>query len=137
MAIIRIIGLMLAWICFFLGFVGIFVPVLPTTPLVLLVAFLFAEYSPRCHRWICSTMVYQNYVAAFKQAGGIPLPTKIRILTVSFTVMGISAIIVQRPIVWAVLGGVAIFLLYLMLIRIPTIRQEKVEWVRLAKREDS
>ena len=130
MAIIRIICLALAWICFFLGFVGIFVPVLPTTPLVLLATFLFAKYSPKCHRWICSTMVYQ-------QAGGIPLPTKIRILAVSFTVMGISAIIVQYPIVWAILGGVASFLLYLMLIRIPTIQQEKVEWVRLAKREDS
>ena len=120
-----------AWASFAAGCIGIFVPVLPTTPFLLLAAFLFARSSPRTHAWLCSTTVYRRYVAAFKQAGGIPLSTKIRIVGVSYAMMGVSALVVQKPLVWAVLGCVAVFLLYLMAVRIPTIEQKRVDRVRV------
>ena len=124
-----------AWIACTLGCVGVFVPVLPTTPLLLLATFLFAKSSPRCHAWIVSTKVYKTYVEAFKQAGGIPASTKVRILTVSFLVMGASALIVQKPVVWVILGCVALFLIYLMFVRIPTISIEQVQAARQAEEE--
>lgn len=117
----RLLMLAGAWIACIMGCIGVFVPVLPTTPLLLLATFLFAKSSPRCHAWICSTRVYQTYVEAFKQAGGIPAATKARILAVSFALLGASAYFVQRPAVWVVLGCVAVFLLYLMIVRIPTV----------------
>lgn len=83
-----------AWVCFAVGCVGVFVPVLPTTPLLLLATFLFARSSDRCHRWICSTKVYRNYVAAFKQAGGMTLASKTRMLAVSYAVLAVSAVAV-------------------------------------------
>ncbi len=119
-----------AWASFVAGCIGVFVPVLPTTPLLLLAALLFARSSPRTHAWLCSTRVYRRYVAAFKQAGGIPLPTKIRIVGVSCAMMGVSALVVQKPLVWAILGCVAVFLLYLMAARIPTIEQKRVDRAR-------
>ena len=128
--IARILMLACAWIACILGCVGVFIPVLPTTPLLLLATFLFAKSSPRCHAWIMQTKVYRTYVAAFKEAGGIPLGTKLRILTVSFAVMGLSAWFVQKPVVWAVLAAVSAFLLYLMFVRIPTISTEHVQLIR-------
>ncbi len=125
-----------AWTACILGCVGVFVPVLPTTPLILLATFLFAKSSPRCHAWIVSTKVYRTYVAAFKEAGGIPAATKVRILTVSFVLMGASALIVQKPLVWIILGCVALFLIYLMCVRIPTISLENVRAARDAKEAD-
>ena len=122
-----------AWTACVLGCVGVFIPVLPTTPLLLLATFLFAKSSPRCHAWIVSTKVYRTYVEAFKQAGGIPASTKVRILTVSFVIMGASALIVQKPVVWAVLGCVALFLVYLMFVRIPTISLDQVQAARQAE----
>ena len=110
-----------AWIACILGFVGVVVPVLPTTPLILLATFLFAKSSPRCYAWIRATKVYRAYVAPFKEQGGITFKKKLHILGVSYTVMGISAFLVQKPIMWGVLGTMALFLLWLMCRHIPTI----------------
>ncbi len=129
----RYILLACAWLSFALGCVGIVIPVLPTTPFMLLAAFLFAKSSPRLYAWICSTKVYKSYVGAFKKAGGIPLSTKFRILGVSYLIMGISAFFVQRVVVWVILGCVAVFLLWLMLVRIPTVKPERVQSMREAE----
>lgn len=115
-----------AWIACGLGCIGIFIPVLPTTPFLLLATFLFAKSSPRLHAWIQSTKVYRVYVVPFKEGGGIDRGTKFRILLISYAVMGLSAYFVQRWYVWLVLACVAVFLLYLMLIRIPTISKKEV-----------
>lgn len=112
-------------ICFALGFIGMFVPVLPTTPLVLLAAFLFSRSSERLSSWIATTPIYRAYVEPFKQSGGISLPRKMRILAISYSVMGLSAFLVQKPVVWVVLAAVAIFLAVLMLAVIPTISKDK------------
>lgn len=118
--------LICGWALLIIGCIGIFVPVLPTTPLLLAATFLFANSSPRLHAWIQSTRVYRSYVVPFKDAGGIDRGTKFRIVFLSYAVMGLSAYFVQRWYVWLVLGAVAIFLLYLMFIRIPTISKQEV-----------
>ena len=107
-----------------LGLIGIVVPVLPTTPLLLLAAFLFSRSSERLNAWLMQTKAYRLYVVPFKESGGIPLGRKLGILGISYGVMAISAILVRRWYVWAILGAVAVFLLWLMLVRIPTISRE-------------
>jgi uncharacterized membrane protein YbaN (DUF454 family) len=49
---LRAIFLIIGWIAFALGFVGIFLPLLPTTPFMLLAAFCFSKGSPKVHRWL-------------------------------------------------------------------------------------
>jgi len=119
--VLRIVLLAFAWLCFALGIVGVFVPVLPTTPLVLLATFICAHCSPRCHRIITSSKVYRRYVQPFKEAGGMTWKAKARMLAISYAVLLISAVLVQRPLVWIILTAVAVFLLYLVCVRIPTV----------------
>ena len=74
--IVRYLMLAGAWTACIIGCIGVFVPVLPTTPLLLLATFLFAKSSPRCHAWIISTGCTAPTSPAFKEAGGIPLGTE-------------------------------------------------------------
>lgn len=130
--------LMLAagWLSLALGCIGVFVPVLPTTPLVLLAAFLFARSSERIHRWLCRTKVYRAYVAPFKRDGGITRTKKVRVLAVSFAMLAISAFLVQKPAVWIVLSCAAAFLLWLVLVRIPTVTDDCSSSCALAENDE-
>ena len=133
--IVRCLLLACAWISCALGFVGIVIPVLPTTPFLLLAAFLFAKSSPRCHAWIVSTKVYKNYVEAFKESGGMPVSQKVKVLAISLPIMGVSAFVAQKVPVWVILGCAATFLLYLVLIRIPTLPADQASARRMAAQE--
>lgn len=124
-AVKRIFFLVIAWISLALGCIGVFVPLLPTTPLVLLATFLFAKSSPRLHAWICKTRVYGAYVKPFKERGGITLARKLQMLGLSYAVMGVSAFFMRNVIAWAVLGVMALFLAWLVAVRIPTISNEE------------
>ena len=121
----RIACVAIASIAAALGFIGVFIPVLPTTPLLLLAAFLFSRSSERLDAWLRSTPVYKKYVEPFKGNGGIEFKRKVYIVTISFVIMGISGVLVQRWYVWLVLAAVGAWLLYLMFVRIPTLGKEK------------
>lgn len=126
---VRTVLAFLGLICAALGIIGIFVPVLPTTPLLLLAAFLFARSSQRLNNWLASTKAYQNYVLPFRENRGIERIVKIRILVVSYAVMLASAFFVRNVetwnvVVWAILGCVAVFLFYLVVLRLPTLKPE-------------
>ena len=43
-----------AWLSFGLGVFGAFVPIIPTTPFMILAAFLFSKSSPKFHAWMLS-----------------------------------------------------------------------------------
>ena len=58
------------------GLVGVVLPVLPTTPFVILAAFAFSNGSPRLRHWLVSHSVFGPLIAEWEAHGAIPRPVK-------------------------------------------------------------
>lgn len=122
---IRIIFALLGFVFFALGMTGMLLPVLPTTPFLLLSGFFFARSSSRLNGWLRSTKAWRAYVQPFIEKQSISASTKARILIISFIAMSISAYAVKdiegiNFVVWMILELVMLWLFYLMFVRIPT-----------------
>ena len=63
-----------------LGLLGVALPILPTTPFVIVSVFCFAKGSKRLHQWLLSTKLYQNHVKRFNETRSMTLKSKIVIL---------------------------------------------------------
>jgi uncharacterized membrane protein YbaN (DUF454 family) len=74
------------------GAVGIVVPILPTTPLVLLAAACFSTGSPRLRAWLEITPYFGHYIRNYKDKVGVPLRVKAVSLTFLWSVLAISAV---------------------------------------------
>ena len=67
----------------FLGFgiIGIFLPVLPTTPFLLLAAACYARSSKRFYDWLMNNKWFGTYIKNYREGRGVPL--KFKIFTIS------------------------------------------------------
>ena len=76
----QILWLLAAFFTLALGAVGVLLPVLPTTPFLLLSSFCFARGSERFHRWFLNTKLYRNHPDSFVRDRAMTLKTKFCIL---------------------------------------------------------
>lgn len=120
----RVLFFCLAFLSLGLGTVGIFVPVLPTTPLVMLSAFLFGKSSQRFHNWITGTRIYEKYAKDFVENRTMTLGRKIFIVSLA-SVMLLFPLIMLAPIWKIVIVGVYLFLYYYFIFQIKTAPREK------------
>ncbi|MDE3269471.1 MAG: YbaN family protein [Pseudomonadota bacterium] len=69
--------LLLGWLSLLLACVGVVLPLLPTTPFVLLASFFFARGSPRLNRWLRQHPLFRSLLADWEQRGAINKKAKI------------------------------------------------------------
>lgn len=98
-----------------LGGIGVFLPILPTTPFVLLAAFAFTRGSPTLRAWLATHTIFGPVIADWEASGAIAMRYKLfacTLMAVAFIaslMAGFSALILT--IQGLCLGGAAIYIL--------------------------
>ena len=77
---IKLLWLMIGIVSMVLGAIGVVLPVLPTTPFLLLASFCFAKGSDRFHMWFIGTRLYKKHLESFVTSRSMTLKTKLCIL---------------------------------------------------------
>ena len=77
---LRILWLILGFAAIGIGAVGVALPVLPTTPFLLLASFCLAKGSEKFHTWFTGTKLYKNHLDEFVQNRSMTLKTKFSLL---------------------------------------------------------
>jgi len=117
---VRPLLLVCGFVALLVGAVGIVVPLLPTTPFVLLAAACFLRSSPRVHRLLLAHPVLGSPLRDFLGGRGLPRRTKAVAVALLWTSVLASALLVVRGVApRALLVGVAAAVT-LYLLRLPS-----------------
>lgn len=115
----KLLFITLGFVSLGLGILGIFLPLLPTTPFLLLSAYLFARSSQRWYQWLLNHHVFGAFIRSYREDKAIPLKMKIVALILLWSTMCFSIFWVVNDKPWLQLMlaciaiGVSIFLLRL------------------------
>ena len=84
-------------LCVALGVIGIFLPLLPTTPFMLLAAACFARSSRRFHGWLLANRTFGPLIREWEQHRSIPRRTKLTAIVLMSLVLAVSIVFFVRP----------------------------------------
>jgi len=110
----RIILLIIGFLSLALGGLGVLLPLLPTTPFVIVAAIAFANSSDRLHQWLLDHNIFGPLIANWRRHGAISRFAKVAsvasmaaILVISILLAAPAAVIVAQALV---LGACALFI---------------------------
>jgi len=107
-----------------LGIIGIFVPILPTTPFLLLAAACYMRSSERFYQWLVNNRIFGAYVRNYIEGKGMPVKIKMFTilllwLTIALTIVfGVQNIVIKIVLICIAVGVTA---------HIALIRKRKVK----------
>lgn len=117
---LRMLVLMVGWLSVVLGVIGIFLPILPTTPFLLLAAACFVRTSPKFYHWLVGHPKLGKYLVYYLEGKGIPLKAKIFTIGLITISMSTTAYLVPVTAVKVLLPLVGV-LVALYIVRQPTL----------------
>jgi uncharacterized membrane protein YbaN (DUF454 family) len=92
-----------------LGIIGIFIPILPTTPFLLLAAACYMRSSERFYQWLINNRIFGAYVRNYIEGRGMPVRIKIFTILLLWLAIGLTITFgIQNIIIRIVLICIAI-----------------------------
>lgn len=91
-----------------LGVIGIFLPLLPTTPFLLLSAFCFIRSSRRLYGWLMNHRIFGAYIHDYLKYRAVPVKTKILALVLLWGTISLSIFLMANIIIRVSLAAVAL-----------------------------
>ena len=81
-----------------IGIIGIFVPLLPTTPFLLLAATCYAKSSEKFYNWLLNNRIFGKYIKDYRESKGIPGKTKAVTIFILWLTITLSAMLAVQNI---------------------------------------
>lgn len=123
----KIMFIIIGMVSLILGSIGVILPVIPTTPFLLLASFCFARGSKKFDMWFKSSNTYKNYLESFVENRAMTLKQKICILVFADIMIAFPLIILDNMYVKVFLILVIMFKYYYFIFKIQTIKlQNKI-----------
>ncbi|MGL5416266.1 MAG: YbaN family protein [Clostridium sp.] len=112
-------------ISFLLGGIGVILPILPTTPFLLISAYCFARGSERFNTWFLNTKIYKKHLESFVKDRRMTLRQKLIILGAADVMLAIPIVLINSLHLRLFLIGLILVKLYYFMFRIKTIKVDK------------
>lgn len=116
----------LGMICFTLATIGVILPILPTTPFLLVAAFCFSRSSYCVNNWFLSTKLYQEHLDSFIKQRAMTLKTKIYILSFASIMLAFPLFLSQNVYIRIFIILLYVFKYYYFTFKIKTIQSKKI-----------
>lgn len=113
----RILLIISGFISLGLGITGIFLPLLPTTPFLLLSAGCFFRSSDTLYNWLINHRIFGRYIRCYREYKAVSKNTKIFTIlllwfTISLSILAVSAIWVRITLIAIAIGVTVHVLLF-------------------------
>ena len=102
-----------------LGIAGIFLPLLPTTPFLLLAAACYVRSSERLYQWLTTNRWTGSYLQTYQKGKGIPRRAKILTIAILWGTVGWSTYLIGQSLIFIIQFVFAI-LTTILILRLPT-----------------
>lgn len=123
--VIKFIFIILGFIALGFGILGIILPLLPTTPFLLLASFCFVKGSERFEKWFKGTSIYKRYLEDFVRERSMTLKQKLTILLFADAMIAIAFFLTDKIIVRIVLLLIVAYKYYYFITKIKTVPAAK------------
>ena len=124
--IVKFIYIIIGFISLGLGVLGLVLPVLPTTPLLLLASYCFVKGSERFEVWFKGTKLYKRHLETFVKEKSMTLKQKLTILLFADVMIAIPFFILDSFIVKVLLVLIVFYKYYYFIYKIKTVREAAV-----------
>lgn len=120
----KIIFVIIGFIAFACAVIGVILPILPTTPFLLLASFCFVRGSDRFDRWFRETKIYKKHLETFVKERAMTLKQKITILLFADFMIAFPLILLRSITMKIILVLIILCKYYYFIFKIKTIKME-------------
>jgi len=104
--------------------IGVVLPLLPTTPFLLLAVACYCRSSERLYTWLINNRWFGEYIRNYREGKGIPLKTKVVAVTVLWATISVSALILVPILIVQILLLVVAVAVSIHILRLPTYKKK-------------